>query len=171
MTHAAVGITRREDGLTRQKSRTEIRDVEHKVSLASEKGFLNCHGTETKDGRQESANPDERRARSAQPDGLMAPSWQQTEGGIDRGRAWETVTSQEEEQEKTSRRRAREREGAHYVSVISRIQRVFSICSKAPLVRRPVVVRGRERRVAAEKDRRKTGEPEGERKNREKRGR
>lgn len=101
----------------------------------------------------------------------MAPSWQQTEGGIDRGRAWETVTSQEEEQEKTSRRRAREREGAHYVSVISRIQRVFSICSKAPLVRRPVVVRGRERRVAAEKDRRKTKEPEGERKNREKRGR
>jgi len=31
-------------------------------------------------------------------------------------------------------------EGAHYVSVISRIRRVFSICSKAPLVRRPDLV-------------------------------
>lgn len=160
--------------MTCQKSRTEIRDVERKVSLASEKGFLNCHGTETKDGRQESANPDERRARfrsTRRSDGAKLA--EQTEGGIDRGRAWETVTSQEEEQEKTSRRRAREREGAHYVSVISRIQRVFSICSKAPLVRRPVVVRGRASAASPPKKTpsEKTEEPEGERKNREKRGR
>lgn len=52
-------------------------------------------------------------------------------------------------------RKTREGDGAHYVSVISRIRRVFSICSKAPLVLAPrpaSTVRARWPPDAAEKD-------------------
>lgn len=46
-----------------------------------------------------------------------------------------TVERRENGGRQAAKKTPREGEGAHYVSVISRIQRVFSICSKAPLVR------------------------------------
>lgn len=48
-------------------------------------------------------------------------------------------------------------EGAHYVSVISRIRRVFSICSKAPLMRAASLFSSRGKR-RAEKDAARKGE-------------
>lgn len=64
-------------------------------------------------------------------------------------------------------------EGAHYVSVISRIRRVFSICSKAPLVRRrPALVAWARAPAPAEKDAGKNREKPGKlKKKRRKEGR
>lgn len=63
----------------------------------------------------------------------VAPSWQKGEGSTVGRRETASVAGRIREDKR--RRRRGEGEGAHYVSVISRIRRVFSICSKAPLVR------------------------------------
>lgn len=63
----------------------------------------------------------------------VAPSWQKGEG-IDRGAPGYGQRRRKNEGRQAAKK-TREGEGTHYVSVISRIQRVFSICSKAPLVR------------------------------------
>lgn len=75
-----------------------------------------------------------------------------------------TVAARMREDARRQATREREREGVHYVSVISRIRRVFSICSKAPLVRRAAF-----RAWARAPPKRTPGEEGGG--NREKRGR
>lgn len=79
-------------------------------------------------GRRESANPDDVPC-------IRRSWWRQAGKRVKESTVMPGRRCRKNEGRRTAEDE-REGEGAHYVSVISRIRRVFSICSKAPLVRR-----------------------------------